>query len=578
MTRLPLLTASVLALSVPVFAVPALAQQGGSPTPRALAPGVQVEVEQPGGGPAAPGRIDETALRYYARIGDVARLEAEIARLKSIDPSWQPPKDLFAPQPAQAGVDESPFWKLVSAGKMAEARAAIAEARRKTPSWQPSEKLLAELDIAEATARLRGASEGKRWQEVVDAAAADPRLLTCTRLDSLWRTAEAYGELKQADRAFELFRTAATTCTKASERRDTLFKASRYLPQDRMRELADIAGSTNPAPGEDYAIVRRAMAELEVGRTLERLGAKGANPPAEDLARAESNVTERRDADAAIALGWFYQNKKQFGQARDWFTRANEWAASDRAAEGLILALAGLNRKEEAVAAGAPWRGKSERVDRALQAVVKPPGGGGGGPQGPSPLDRAVAARDWSLCLDLIERERRANRVTAGLAQQRGWCLMELNRPSEAEDSFAQARALAAKAGGAERRRIAEEAQYGGMVARMRMDDTAGVMHDLPGSGLGAEHQRDLKASALASQALRAYQEERFRDTLRLLDARLPLAPESRGLTLMRGWTLYNMNRHGEALELFEALDRRLSTEDTRNAVDTARQAIYRGG
>lgn len=573
MTRLLLLTASALAL-----AVPALAQQGTAPTPRALAPGVQVEVEQPGGGQPAAGRIDETALRYYARIGDVARLEAEIARLKSIDPSWQPPKDLFAPQPVQAGVDETPFWTLVSAGKTAEARAAIAEARRKTPSWQPSDKLLAELDIAEATTKLRSASDGKRWQEVVDAAAADPRLLTCNRLDSLWRTAEAHGELKQTERAFELFRTAATTCTKASERRDTLFKASRYLPQDRVRELADLAGSANPAPGEDYAIVRRALAELDVGRTLEGLGAKGANPPAEDLARAESNVAERRDAEAALALGWFYQNRKQYGQARDWFTRANEWAASDRAAEGLILALAGLNRKEEAVAAAAPWRGKSERVDRALRAVVRPPGGGGGGPQGPSPLDRAVAARDWSLCLDLIERERRAKRLSAGLAQQRGWCLMELNRPTEAEDAFAEARALAAKAGGAERRRIAEEAQYGGMVARMRMDDTAGVMHDLPGSGLGPEHQRDLKASALAAQALRAYEEERFRDTLRLLDARLALVPETRGLTLMRGWTLYNLNYHGEALEVFEALDRRLSTDDTRNAVSTARQAIYRGG
>lgn len=577
MNRLSLVL--LLALTAAAAATGTTHAQSGGSGGRALAPGVKVEVEG-AGAPAAAGTVDETALRYYARIGDVGRLEAEIARLKAIDPSWQPPKDLFAPPtPQQPGVNEKPFWDLVAAGRYAEARAAIAEQRRTSSGWQPSDALLRELALGEATQRVKQASDAKRPQDVVDAATAEPRVLACNRLDTLWRTAEAYAQLKQPDRAFELYRTAVTTCAKASERRDTLFKAGQNLPPERVRDLAALAETSNPKVGEDYAIVRRAMDELDVGRTLEALGAKGTNPPAEDLARAEANVLERKDGEAALALGWFYQGRKQYGPARDWFQRANEWAPGDRPVEGLVLALVGLGRKEEAVAAAEPWKGRSPRVDAALRAARPPSsGGGGGGPSGPSPLDRAVAARDWGRCLELIQREQAAKRLTAVLAQQRGWCLMELKRPMEAEQAFAEAKALVATAPAVERAKLADVAVYGGFVARIGQDDAVGVLHDLPTSGLSPERRLEVKASALAAQALRAYQEERYRDTLRLLDARRELQPETRGLSMIRGWTLYALSRHADALDLFEALDRRLSTEETQNAVSTVRQAIYRGG
>ncbi|WP_029010252.1 tetratricopeptide repeat protein [Azospirillum halopraeferens] len=575
MTR-PLFPALIPAAAAALLAAAFPSQAAAQATPRALAPGVEVEVDSPGA--PVPGRIDETALRYYARIGDVARLEAEIARLKAIDPLWDPPADLFAPQAQPSGVDETPFWERLSAGRIAEARAAIAEQRVRTPGWQPSARLLEELDLAEATRRVRDASEANRWSEVVEAAAAEPRVLTCARLDTLWRTAEAYGRLGRTEDAFALYRTAVTTCPRAAERRDTLFKASAHLPPERVRDLAELGATANPAEGEDYAAVRGALAELEVGRTLARLGARGAEPAAADLARAEAAVLERRDADGALALGWFHQNRRRFAQALEWFGRANEWEPGERAAEGLVLAYAGLNRRAEALEAARPWRGTSRRVDQAVRAVERPAGTGGpAAPRGPSPLDRALAARDWSGCLDLIEAERRANRFTAALAQQRGWCLMELDRPTEAEAAFAQALALAPSAPPAERRRLTEGAEYGALQARLRQDDATGVVRDLPTSQLSEAQRRDLRAGALASQALRAYEEQRHRDALRLLDARRELEAEPRGLTLMRGWSLYALGRQNEALAVFEALDRRLSTADTREAVSVARRAIYRG-
>nr|WP_211113851.1 hypothetical protein [Azospirillum picis] len=576
--------------------------QAGAPQPgggRALAPGVKVEVAPaPGSGSApAAGKVDETALRYYARIGDVERMEAEIARLRALEPGWEPPKDLFAPQPATAGVDESPIWALLSAGKVAEARAAVAEQRRKSPSWQPSEKLLQELDLAEGAGRIRQASDTKRWQDVIDAAAAQPEAVACGRLDNAWRLAEAYGELKQLDRAYDTYRTIVTTCPKAKERRDTLFKASRYLGPDRLRELAALGATSNPAPGEDYSTVRAAEAELETGRLLERLGnAKPGGLSAADLSRVEGIVRDKQDADGAVALGWYFQKQKNYAEAQSWFSQANQWEPSDKAAEGLVLAYNGLGEKAQARAAAAPWKGRSSRIDQALKAVDPPRGAGGGRavPQGPSELDRALARRDFAGCLGIISTTIARGGPTAALLQQRGWCLMELKRPSEAEAAFAEAQALAAREpakaaaagsrlpagalpanGAADKPTSAQENAYGQALARLATGDMAGLTRDLPRANMTTAQKAEIRAALLATEANRALEDKRYHDVLRLLDARKELTPESRNLGILRGWALYNLMRYDDAYRQFKAIDDRLSTEESREGVSTAWKTIY---
>lgn len=227
-----------------------------------------------------------------------------------------------------------------------------------------------------------------------------------------------------------------------------------------------------------------------------------------------------------------------------------------------------------------PWLTTSPRVARAAESLRR--GGGGGGDGGASArtwagIQQAVRASDWSRCLELVAVERRAGRVTAGLVQQSGWCLMGLKRTTEAELAFREAEALAAKGGGKTGEAMADEARYASMLARLKRDDVAAVLRELPESGLNAKQQRDIKADAYGELALRAYREKRFRDALRMLDVRRELAPEPRGLTLMRGWSLYNTQRRQEALEMFEELDRRLSTPDTREALDVVRQSMYGG-
>lgn len=609
MTRPLLLSALLLAGIAAAGGSDAWAQSNGGA--RALAPGVKVEVAPaPGSGSApAAGKVDETALRYYARIGDGERMEAEIARLRALDPGWEPPKDLFAPQPTAAGVDETPFWNLMSAGKVAEARAAIAEQRRKSPSWQPSDKLLQELELAESAGRIRSASDTKRWQEVVDAAAAQPEAVACNRLDNAWRLAEAYAELKQTDRAFDTYKTIVTTCPKAKERRDTIFKASRHLSPERLRELSALGATANPATGEDYSAVRSAEAELETGRLLERLGnAKPGALSAADLSRVQGIVRDKQDADGAIALGWYFQKQKNFAEAQGWFTQANEWTPSDKAAEGLVLAYNGLGDKAQARAAAAPWKGKSSRIDQALKAVDPPrgpsgPGGGRTAPQGPSELDRALARHDFAACISIIRGTIARSGPTASLLQQRGWCLLELKRPSEAEAAFAEAQTLAAREpapapakGGAsaagtaagkagsrspaasglpQTATPAQENAYGQAIARLATGDVTGLTRDLPRANLTATQRAEIRASLMATEAGRALEDKRYNDVLRLLDARKELEPEPRNLGIVRGWALYNLMRFDEAYVQFKSIDDRLSTEESREGLSTAWKTIY---
>ncbi|PWC34086.1 hypothetical protein [Azospirillum sp. TSO35-2] len=598
MTRSALLLLGAAALALPIALPPAAwAQANGGG--RALAPGVKVEVAPaPGSGSApAAGKVDETALRYYARIGDVERLEAEIARLRALDPGWEPPKDLFAPQATTPGVDESPFWSLVSAGKVAEARAAVAEQRRKTPSWQPSAKLLQELDVAEGAGRIRQASDTKRWQEVIDAAAAQPEAVACNRLDNAWRLAEAYAELKQADRAFDTYKTIVTSCPKAKERRDTIFKASRYLSPERLRELTALGATSNPATGEDYSTVRTAEAELETGRLLERLGnARPGTLSESDRMRVEGIVREKQDADGAVALGWYFQKQKKYAEAQSWFAQANGWTPSDKAAEGLVLAYNGLGEKARAREAAAPWKGRSGRVDQALKAVDPPRGAGGTGggravPQGPSPLDQALARHDFAGCLSIIRSTIASSGPTSALMQQRGWCLLELKRPSEAEAAFVEAQALAARepaakepAGGSRKppsagvpaaATRAQENAYGQAIARLTTGDVAGLTRDLPRANLTPAQKAEIRAALIATEANRALEDKRYNDALRLLDARRELEPEPRNLGILRGWALYNLMRYDEAYRQFKTIDDRLSTEESREGLSTAWKTIY---
>jgi len=542
--------------------------------PRALAPGVKVEIDGGDRANAQPASgVDETALRHYAKIGDVAKMEAEIRRLRSIDPSWSPPKDLFAPRAVGSGYDDTPIWALVSTGKYAEARAATAEARKANPGWEPSAKLTAELDVGETAARVKAATDGKRWREAVDAADTAPGALTCERVDTMWRTAEALGQLKETDRAFDLYKRIVTTCPKASNRRDTVFKAKPFLSPDQLRQLAD-AAKTNQVAGEDYSSIGKLVDDMGFGRTVAKLAPDAPKPSDGDVAEIVKTAGERRDAGAAAALGWHFHREKKYAEALDWFRRSNEWGTSEEAVAGMVYALLSMKKLPEAREAAKLWTQPSEAIEKALAAATPkpaPPGARKAGGSGISAavyqaLSAAVGARDWGGCLSIVDGEARAGRRAAAMEQQRGWCLLELSRPTEARVAFEAATGLVDKEAVKDRDRLREASLFGAMIARIRVEDVDDVLRDLPDSPLTAEHRQTVKADALGVMALRFYRDKRFKDTLRFLDARAEIAPEPRTYAMMRAWSLYNSGRSKEALEVITSLDTRFSDEESRHA------------
>ncbi|MDB5535791.1 MAG: hypothetical protein JWQ65_666, partial [Devosia sp.] len=130
---------------------------GGTPSD----PAVQIVAQAPA--PAAPTtttttanttKVDETALRYFARLGDTQRVDAEMARLRALYPDWVPPTNLLSDDYVPDAAVEH-IWDLYNQGDFAGARAAIAEKQKADPAFVPSPDLLHSLDLGEASARLR---------------------------------------------------------------------------------------------------------------------------------------------------------------------------------------------------------------------------------------------------------------------------------------------------------------------------------------------------------------------------------------------------------------------------------------
>jgi tetratricopeptide (TPR) repeat protein len=75
-------------------------------------------------------------------------------------------------------------------------------------------------------------------------------------------------------------------------------------------------------------------------------------------------------------------------------------------------------------------------------------------------------------------------------------------------------------------------------------------------------------------RALALFHDGKYREVLAALDQSDSVSPEDQGMGLIRGWSLYHLNRYDEALKLFLELDRRGSTKDTQYGVYYSRQKL----
>lgn len=194
-------------------------------------------------------------------------------------------------------------------------------------------------------------------------------------------------------------------------------------------------------------------------------------------------------------------------------------------------------------------------VRTASAAPSKPRATGGGG--GSAALAKAQANGDFIGCLKISDQLIRSGRASAKDYETRGWCLMGANRPTEAEQSFAIAR----KASGA------SAAAYGETLANLRNGKTNDAHFNAANANLDPKKRRELDIEVLTQRARAAFSAKDYQSTLYALDERRKRTPETRDLMVMRGWALYHLGFRKEAHTLMKAVDRQLSTADSRRGV-----------
>ncbi|MFK0204913.1 cellulose synthase [Agrobacterium sp. NPDC090283] len=319
-------------------------QTAQAPAPRAAQP---ASADMP--------EVDLSALRYFAARGDTQRLQAEIARLRTLYPNWTPPADPLAiPENGDPRLDA--MWQLYTDGRYAEVRKAIADRQQAEPGWQPPDNLAGMLSLAEARQRLVNASDLKQYATVVDTAANNPGLLTCGEVDVLWRVADAFANTDRMGRARDAYLYILNNCTVASDRLATVQKASALLPAEMMDDL--LAKEKPGADGQlEFEPVKNDLARQFVAKAGEK---EGVTAPSAYVMRLQRLAETDKLASDALLLGWYNIRQKNMAEAEKWFRKVREEEDSASASQGLALALIDRNEPREAEDVMYKWRKASD--------------------------------------------------------------------------------------------------------------------------------------------------------------------------------------------------------------------------
>ncbi|WP_313613098.1 cellulose synthase [Agrobacterium sp.] len=309
--------------------------------------------------------VDESALRYFAAQGDTARLQAEIARLKSLYPNWVPPENPLAVPPVGDPQLEN-MWKLYSESRYAEVRKAIVDRQQAEPDWQPPANLLDMLNLAEARVKLVNASNLKQYAAVIEIAAANSGLLTCSEVDSLWRVAEAFASTDRDGRARDAYMYVLNNCTQENERLATVQKASALLPPAMIEELLT-QEKTKTDGTLEFEPVKNDLARQFIANGGN--DAKLTVPPTY-VSRLERVAETDGLASDALLLGWYYIVRENVTDAEKWFRKAHDKENSASASQGLTLALLARDKPQEAEEIMYEWRDASDDALKTYLAAT----------------------------------------------------------------------------------------------------------------------------------------------------------------------------------------------------------------
>jgi Flp pilus assembly protein TadD len=300
---------------------------------------------------------------------------------------------------------------------------------------------------------------------------------------------------------------------------------------------------------------------------------------AEVLTRISGAVTEKREIKTAEEFGWYALAYQQPRTAAQWFRTTLGWKPDhEPAAYGLAVSRLRLRDTAGVREIQKLWAGRSERIATVADARRKRPKLEDSipSPDGGNPADPGVDGSETQsiepgdgVDLDIITRGIRKPVVVAqvqkksrskgcgasvdpstmppGAAIDRGWCLMQLNRPIEAAVAFEVGlRSPSAKA--------REDAAYGQSLAFLRagLVDQAAVSATKARQGL--KRAVELQTSILSNRASNAFDAGRYRETIVYLDQLAQLQTERADLMVLRAYAYRRLGRKAEAVRIFEAL------------------------
>lgn len=370
---------------------------------------------------ATPEKVDETALRYYAKTRDLKRLGAELRRLKALYPSWEASEDLFNQTTA---IDEQPLWDIYAAGDLTRLRAEIARIASGNPEWKPSADLMEKVQTAESRKLIDRAYARANWAQVISTAQQQPQLLVCGEMNAMWQVGEALAKTRDMARAFDLYKYVLTNCDQPSERLATMQKASALLPAAGITSLMAL-GRTLPDGTAEFASFTYDAIRKQMGAVSE------GDPMALPLSGTELESfatyveTSQSAADASL-FGWYYYSQKQWQPAQAWFTTATQYGSDLKNVEGVILSLRNLGKMDEAYALAGRFADKSDDIRKEYIEIV------------------AGALTDERSALKISDNDLPAFKTylyaakSALGAQALGWKLFRDKGPAEARPLFAQ--------------------------------------------------------------------------------------------------------------------------------------------
>ncbi|WP_457300423.1 cellulose synthase [Phyllobacterium sp. P5_D12] len=419
-----------------------VAQSGRAPKTQAPKPAA------PAPGAATAPKVDETALRYFARQGDKRRLEAEIARLRVLYPGWTPPADPTSVMP-QADTALDAMWKLYAAGKLPELRKAIQERQTSEPGWKPPADMLQLVELAESREQLINASDLKQYDTVIRIGSSHNSLLTCSDVDVLWRVAEAFAKTDRVARAKDAYGYVLDNCTKPEERLATVQKALPLLGRADLDVLL-AREKTNADGSKEFDSIRNDLARKAVADA-------GADPklviPPADISRVEKLANDIVEPSDPLILGWYYLRRNDPVSAEKWFRLSHDRENAASSSQGLALAMIAQSRPAEAEATIYEWRDSSDGAKAVYMAAVA-----------------NLLAQDPPVEIAPAILQRMVPEVMkakdANAAQQLGWYAYLLNQFETASGWFSTA--LLWKPDD-------EPSSYGLVLTREQLGDTAGV-------------------------------------------------------------------------------------------------------